>query len=206
MDAQRQQGRPTSSPRPSREGRWQEILATAAEVFQEKGYQSATLNDIASRLGILRGSLYHYIDNKEDLLFELLRETHLRGLNAVRAFEFVDDDHANQLELFIRSWMGGPGLRTPMDVSEYDFRFLSKDRRLEIVQLRRDIHRTVQKLITDGVRAGAFRPEVDPYLLTSTLFRLFGSTSQWYPGDQIKDIDRLIDWYVLLVFDGVRAD
>ncbi len=42
----------------------------------ERGYADASVQDIADELGILKGSLYHYIDTKEDLLFRLLSETH----------------------------------------------------------------------------------------------------------------------------------
>src|SRR4051812_27611291 len=54
----------------------QEVLDAAAKVFHTRGYADASVQDIADELGILKGSLYHYIDSKEDLLFRLLDETH----------------------------------------------------------------------------------------------------------------------------------
>src|SRR3954462_14482671 len=53
-----------------------EVLAAAARVFYEHGYADASVQDVAEELGILKGSLYHYISTKEDLLFRLLSETH----------------------------------------------------------------------------------------------------------------------------------
>src|SRR5829696_10388529 len=53
-----------------------EVLEAAARVFYERGYSDASVQDVADELGILKGSLYHYIDTKEDLLFRLLQETH----------------------------------------------------------------------------------------------------------------------------------
>jgi AcrR family transcriptional regulator len=51
--------------------REEEILAAAARVFREKGYHGASIRDIADSVGLLKGSLYHYIRSKEDLLARL---------------------------------------------------------------------------------------------------------------------------------------
>ena len=51
------------------EDRWPELLRVTSEVIGAKGYLSASLQDIAERMGILKGSLYHYARTKEDLLF-----------------------------------------------------------------------------------------------------------------------------------------
>ena len=53
-----------------------EVLDAAAKVFYERGYAAASVQHVAEELGILKGSLYHYIKTKEDLLFRLLQETH----------------------------------------------------------------------------------------------------------------------------------
>src|SRR5947209_7217760 len=52
--------------------RRQEIVRVAAGVFEEKGYEAATLNDIADRLGTDRASLYYYVGSKEELLHEIV--------------------------------------------------------------------------------------------------------------------------------------
>ena len=79
--ARKRQASPSGSvPVPSaRRRRDQEVLAAAAKVFHEHGYAEATVQDVAHRAGILKGSLYHYIDTKEDLLFRLLMEIHDGG-------------------------------------------------------------------------------------------------------------------------------
>jgi AcrR family transcriptional regulator len=54
----------------------EEVLAVAADVFYDRGYVSASVQAIADALGILKGSLYYYIDSKEDLLFRLLSKVY----------------------------------------------------------------------------------------------------------------------------------
>ena len=52
----------------------EEIIAAAAKVFQTKGYHAATVQDIADAVGILKGSLYHHVKSKEDLLYLIVKE------------------------------------------------------------------------------------------------------------------------------------
>ena len=54
----------------------QEVLSAAARVFHARGYADASVQHVADELGILKGSLYHYISSKEELLYRLLDETH----------------------------------------------------------------------------------------------------------------------------------
>ena len=55
------------------------MLRVAAELFSEKGYAATSTTELAERLGIKGGSVYYYIDSKEELLFELVAG-HLRAL------------------------------------------------------------------------------------------------------------------------------
>ena len=55
----------------ARRNRDEEVVAAAAKVFYERGYSAATVQDIVDELGILKGSLYHYINTMEDLFFRI---------------------------------------------------------------------------------------------------------------------------------------
>lgn len=50
----------------------EDIIAAAARVFQSKGYHGATVEDVANELNMLKGSLYYYIQKKEDLLLAIV--------------------------------------------------------------------------------------------------------------------------------------
>ena len=51
-----------------------EILAIATEVFREKGYADASMNEIASRVGGSKSTLYNYFPSKEDLFVATMME------------------------------------------------------------------------------------------------------------------------------------
>ena len=46
----------------------QQLLEASASLFRQKGFRSTSMQDIAEAVGIQKSSIYHYIDNKEDLL------------------------------------------------------------------------------------------------------------------------------------------
>lgn len=49
------------------------IRASAMEVFMERGYYNASIDDIAKRAGVSKGLLYNYYKGKEDLLAEMVQ-------------------------------------------------------------------------------------------------------------------------------------
>ena len=53
-----------------------EVLDAAIEVLYAHGYDAATIQDVADKVGVLKGSLYYYIDSKEDLLPRILTESY----------------------------------------------------------------------------------------------------------------------------------
>ena len=81
-------------------GREDEILAAAARIFREKGYHGASIRDIADSVGLLKGSLYHYIRSKEELLarlFDGALEGTVRELEKIVAREATPSDRLREM-------------------------------------------------------------------------------------------------------------
>jgi len=66
----------------------QEILRTAARLFQQHGYDATSMNDVAAALRLSKGGLYHHFQSKDEILFEIMNHameiTQERVLNPVR--------------------------------------------------------------------------------------------------------------------------
>src|SRR5262245_61461070 len=58
------------------------LLAVAVAVFNERGYDGTSMEDLSGRLGIAKSSIYYHVDSKEDLL-RLALDRALDGLFAV---------------------------------------------------------------------------------------------------------------------------
>ena len=173
------------------------------EVFRERGYQAATMGDIANRAGLLKGSLYYYIESKEDLLYEVLRRAHEIGLSWTEEDEATASaDAPTRLAAFIRRWRNG--LRTghpDLYVSEHDIRFLSPPRVKEILELRRQLVEFAQGIVAQGIDEGSFAPEHDPSLTATTLYRVL--TSGPLPRAPRAEWDQVTEWYVHLFLSAL---
>jgi TetR/AcrR family transcriptional regulator, cholesterol catabolism regulator len=61
------------------------ILAAAVTVFSRRGYRAASMNDVASQVGLSKPALYHYVRNKQDLLVAVYEEVLDESLASARA-------------------------------------------------------------------------------------------------------------------------
>jgi AcrR family transcriptional regulator len=65
------------------EDRPREIFAAALEVFAEKGFAAARLDEIARRAGVSKGTLYLYFKDKEDLFRAVVRDAIVPNVAAI---------------------------------------------------------------------------------------------------------------------------
>jgi AcrR family transcriptional regulator len=162
-----------------------DVLDAAVKVFYERGYSDATVQDVADELGILKGSLYHYIETKEDLLFQLVSEVHdqVQGiLEEVEAAEGLAP--LDQLELYVRKQVEY-NLENLERISIYyhDLDRLTGERLDYVKGLRRNHDQFVTKLISAAQKEGTADESFDPRLLANCVFGTIIWTYQWYrPG------------------------
>lgn len=84
------------------EDRPREICAAALEVFSEKGFAAARLDEIAKRAGVSKGTLYLYFEDKEQLFRAVVRDTVAPNIEAVRTMvEGVDLPFAQIIRMFL---------------------------------------------------------------------------------------------------------
>lgn len=74
-----------------KEARPGEIVAAALEVFAEKGFAAARLDDIAARAGVSKGALYLYFETKQDLFAAVVRDAVSPNIAAVEALAAAID-------------------------------------------------------------------------------------------------------------------
>ena len=198
-----------SSQRQGRQDRWPEVLRAASEVFGAKGYPAASLQEVAEKLGILKGSLYHYARTKEDLLYAMLVQGHESALATLRLHQDLGIEAGSiRLESFIRLWMqNGRALLFPEISSDrHDITtFLSPGRRNEIRRIRRTVTQYVVDLISDEIFAGHVRHDIRPELAANTLLVIINGSYEWV-GESDADWEGATEWYVTLFSSGVTRE
>ena len=79
----------------------EKLVQVAAEMFHERGYDATSLQDIAEELGLLKGSLYHYIGSKDDLLWAIIRKQQSSAMALVQRCAALDCGADDRLSEFV---------------------------------------------------------------------------------------------------------
>jgi AcrR family transcriptional regulator/transposase len=187
------------------ETRWSEILKVAEEVLSEKGYKDATIQDIASRVGLLKGSLYYYIQNKEDLLCQVLRRANARYLQRLQEDPRISEgDAVCRLSHFIDRHMHQLYRDRPWNgLDERDHVFLDPDRLASINAIRHQIQLLLKGILTDGIAEGAFEPNMDPSVTANSIISLMNTTLRWYRTGGRYSIPEIGEWYKHFILRGL---
>lgn len=200
---------PPSTPRRGRPGYdLESLLAVAVTVFNERGYDGTSMEDLSRRLGISKSSIYHHVDSKEDLL-ALALDRALDGL-----FSVVDQVTASaepaieRLEHLVRGSVFVLVDQLPYVTLLLRARGNTGTERRALAR-RRQFDQLVAELVKQAEQDGDIRPDVDPAITARLLFGLVNSLVEWYrPGSRAANRDdtagALADAVCAVAFDGLR--
>jgi AcrR family transcriptional regulator len=180
------------------------LLTRAVEVFIERGYDGASMEDLAVRLGISKSAIYHHVPSKAELL-RLAIDRALDGLFAVLEEPGATTGSAGErLEHVVRRSVHVLVERLPFVTLLLRVRGNTEVER-EALARRRELDRRVTALVEAAEAEGGVRPDVDPALTSRLLFGTVNSLVEWYRPDRGLDADGLADAVVAVLFDGLRA-
>ncbi|MBN9739308.1 MULTISPECIES: TetR/AcrR family transcriptional regulator [unclassified Pseudonocardia] len=167
-----------------RRNREPEIIAAAIQVFSANGYGASSLQDVADIVGVLKGSLYHYIDSKEDLLYQILDASHRQAADLMERSLASSEDPLEQLRHYLYTltmW----NLANIDRVSIYfnEGRWLTGDRLAKVQQQGREFQAFIRSLIEKAQAADQVRRGVDPRLQTQLILGSLNYMSSWYRAD-----------------------
>ncbi len=140
----------------------QDILEAAIHIFAEKGYVGSSLQEVADSVGLMKGSLYHYISSKESLLYRMFQEAHEQAnliITEVDAKNLGPEEH---LRGFVRS-LAVFYVINQERASIYfrESRHLTGKDRETVKQQQKAFRAYVRGLIEDVQKAGLTRPDLD---------------------------------------------
>lgn len=186
--------------------RRQEIVEAAASIFMAKGYEATSIQDVADAVDILKGSLYYYIKSKDDLLYEVIQEVHVRGLENLDSQRDTTASAVDRLHTFVyRHVTFNAQHLAKMTVFFHDFRSLSADRRQIIIEERDRYDTFVREIITQGIEEGVFRADVDARLAAFSILGSINWIYQWYRPDGPRPIDEIANELATLAVNSVTA-
>ena len=182
-----------------------ELYRAATRLFRERGFHATSMQDLAEALGMNRGSLYHYIASKDDLLwrivddgFSTLEERVLPLLAGERpALERLREAVAAHLDVVAEQ-------RDELILLQMERRALPPERVAAVIARRDAYEAEFRRAIRDGVAAGELR-DVDERLASIALMSLCNWFTQWYRPDGALTPGEIADVLTGFYFDGLRV-
>ncbi len=172
-----------------------EILKAARILFSKKGYSGTTLDDIAKRVGITKGTIYLYFKNKEDLIASVVEcelAKMLVDFNLLRGTGIPVEKKIGQIvrRIFERVGEGRELYRLldPDIIRMYPSLRAVFRRRLK-PSFEKSI-RVLQETIEEGINGGVFKP-YDPFKIALIIHAMiFGLMKSWSLGAKIESTDK----------------
>lgn len=187
--------------------RRKEIFEAAAKIFAEKGYAATSIQDVADAVGILKGSLYYYIDSKEDLLFGVIQDAHETGIANLEHIAAVEGDALVKLRAAVESHVvSNVQNLAKVGVFFNDFRSLSPERHELIIKARDKYDRQFRTLIRQGQQEGVIREDIDPKIATMGILGMVNWVYQWYRPTGKVSAEEIASTFADLVLGGLAVD
>jgi AcrR family transcriptional regulator len=180
-------------------------------LFASRGYEQTSIEDVANAVGVLKGSLYYYIDSKEDLLYWVLRRIHeeLRE-HVVGGYDSAGEGEpataADQVAAFVARhlrYVLGHHDTSPLFVREFSVLDAVPHRREEILQLRREYEGQLVELVRRAQQDGDLGDQLDPALSARAVLAMCNAAHQWFVPDGKLAAEDIVSHHVHLALHGL---
>lgn len=185
------------------DARRSEVVATAAALFAERGYDSTSISELTAATGLAAGGLYHYIEGKDDLLIAICDEL-LEPLLA-QAREIVDAGAppVEQLRQLVRAWVAHVvEHRHHMLVFTQERQAIEREPRWRRVRSQR---KAFEKILDDVLARGASEGSMtfaDRRLSLLALLGMVNYTPQWVRPNGRLSPTEIADGYCAMVLSA----
>ena len=180
------------------------ILRSAAKVFAEKGFSTATVRDIADEAEMLSGSLYYYFDSKEAMVEEVLVEYLDEMIRLYHAAVAEADSPSAALEQLIAHALRGlVNSREEVTILQNDWHYV---RPMQSIANRNYQVETVWlETIRAGIESGSLRGDLDARMQYRTIMGAIQAVIRWFDPRGKVTVDQVIAVQTAILLDGVRA-
>ncbi|PRY38081.1 TetR family transcriptional regulator [Umezawaea tangerina] len=198
---------PTMTTKPVRRGRpgydLESLLQVAVKLFNERGYDGTSMEDLARKLGITKSAIYYHVPSKDELL-RLAVDRALDGLFAVVAeIEDVPGRAIDRLEHVLRGSVAVLVEQLPFVTLLLRVRGNTKVERAALAR-RREFDHLVTDLVKQAESEGDVREGLEPATVARLLFGMVNSLTEWYRPRKGSDHVDLADAVCRVAFDGIR--
>lgn len=196
---------PTTEREKVRTDKREAVLRMAAQVFNEKGYQASTLDEVAERLHVTKPTLYYYVKNKDEILYECVRI----GLTMLQdAITEAGASGGSALDKLVAAMHKYTEIVT-MDFGMCLIRVgedpLPPESQRKLRRMKAAIDKEFRELIRLGIEEGSIAP-CDPKIAAFTLAGALSWIGRWYRPDGALSPDDIARQCIALLANGLCSD
>jgi len=184
--------------------RYRAILETAARLICERGYEGTSMQEIAAACRMTKAGLYHHVQNKEQLLFDIMSygmdAFEQQVLERVRGIEDPVERLRQCMRLNIELVTGGCCKEVIIILHEHAT--LTGEARAFIDGRKKQYVRFLEDSFSEAVRAGRARP-VQPTVAAFSFLGMVLWIYKWFQPDGRLSVQQIADGMVDLLFNGV---
>ncbi|WP_018086912.1 TetR/AcrR family transcriptional regulator [Desulfurispora thermophila] len=178
------------------------IIQSAVELFSQKGYHCTSLQEICEHAGVSKGALFHYFNNKSEILYVIhdqFIEVILAQAQQVRfRTDLTATEKLRQLVVDLVQLIAD--FKMHVKVFFKESRYVDKDKLELIVEKRDRLERIYRDVVEQGMASGELRDDLDLDVVVKGIFGMCDWTYQWMRPDgrlAPRQIG-LIFWEILL--------
>jgi len=179
------------------------VIRTAAHAFKENGFHNTSLESIAAALQVTKPTIYYYVENKEQLLFQCfvagLEPIHAALSEAKRSRAPVRE----RLNMVLREYARAIASEFGWCMVRAEHQDLSPSMSAQVRALKTEIDQGIRRLLREGVRDGS----IVRCNVKMTAFALAGALNwiaHWYREQRSMSAAQIADAFVNLFEQGLR--
>jgi len=159
------------------------VIHAAARAFSRRGFHQTSLDDIAAALGVTKPTIYYYVENKEQLLFECFQTGLERIREGLRQVEGSPLSARVRLDEVIRYYARAVASDFGWCMTRAEDQDLGPELGRHIKKLKAEIDRGIRGLIAEGIDDGSIEA-CDPKMTAFAMAGALNWIAHWYREDQ----------------------
>jgi AcrR family transcriptional regulator len=181
-----------------------DIITAAAQIFRQKGYQAASMQDIAEAVHLQKASLYHHVESKQEILLTILNhalDLLIEDMQAVMASDLPAEDKLRQaIRVYVGRIAGDADLAA---VLLLEYRALEPGLRQRHIRRRDRYEALWRDLVRQGIETGGFR-QVDEKIATFALLGIQNWMITWFREGGGRNAEELADSFADMILQGLQ--
>ncbi|WP_156680559.1 TetR/AcrR family transcriptional regulator [Sphingomonas profundi] len=180
------------------------LLVAAVRMFNERGFHATSLDDVAASVGVTKPVIYHYLGNKDQVLFECVRIGLAQLTAATHAAREQPGTGLDRLRQFLRRYAEANMADFSRCVIRTGDEALSPESAAQFRALKSELDRAMRAMLAEAAADGSARVD-DIWLTAFTFAGALNWPARWHRPDGRLSPAQIAERMVDLLVEGIAA-